>query len=163
MQKLEMLSLTENNMTNAANLCHLTALQSLNLSSNSINSTSDILPIVKNKSLIEINLCDNPIKKNRKFRQLLILSSPSLLSINGKDVTTFEREFTISLSIRKPKPVESNPVLPESVYFPVTAVPHLPPYASQYRDLLLHQMATSGTKQFVINPDPAIAEEEQQQ
>jgi hypothetical protein len=86
------------------------------------------------------------IEKPFKYRQELICNCDKLESINGKSVSKFEREFTTKLSTRKIKKVSKKEVA-QVQDVGDKPIPHLPPFASQYRysliylrDLMLQQV-----------------------
>ncbi|KAJ3240515.1 hypothetical protein HDU78_002276 [Chytriomyces hyalinus] len=112
--------------------------------------------------LRSLNVNANPVAGIVKFRQKAILAGQCLETLNEKDITSVEREFLFNMHSAKQKAKslktkgshkQPSPVEPKGPHiFALTMlgnpehnkpVPHLPPYASQYRDLILHQIATS--------------------
>ena len=83
-----------------------------------------------------IVLTGNPLK-DRYLRQKLIRSNSSLQCINGKDISEVERVFTERMG--KLKKVVKKTVVEEPIQG-TKPIPHLPPYATQYRDLILQQI-----------------------
>lgn len=84
-----------------------------------------------------IVLTGNPLK-DRYLRQKLIRSNSSLQCINGKDISEVERVFTERMG--KFKKVVKKPIVEEPIQVNPKPIPHLPPYATQYRDLILQQI-----------------------
>ncbi|KAI9335995.1 hypothetical protein BDR26DRAFT_804640 [Obelidium mucronatum] len=103
------------------------------------------------ENLQSLNITGNPIANILKFRQKAILASPSLVTINEKDISPVERDFLVNMETAKKqrsktgrnRPQQSMaPVDPHAAHiFALTMlgnhdqkpIPHLPPYASQYR------------------------------
>jgi hypothetical protein len=88
--------------------------------------------------LSKIITTGNPIQ-DRYIRQKLIQSSSSLENINEKDISKVERVFTERLKKIKKPSVVKKPVVVEKLIIP-KPIPHLPAFASQYRDLYLHKL-----------------------
>ncbi|KAI8826390.1 hypothetical protein BJ741DRAFT_668138 [Chytriomyces cf. hyalinus JEL632] len=112
--------------------------------------------------LRSLNVNANPVAGIVKFRQKAILAGQCLETLNEKDIPSVEREFLFNMHSAKQKAKSlktkgthklPSPAEPKGPHiFALTMlgnpehnkpVPHLPPYASQYRDLILHQIATS--------------------
>ena len=88
----------------------------------------------------------NPFTSNIRLRQRIILASESLSSFNDKEITHIEREFLRNMMIAKSKRSNKSSEGPMSRYPAQTEeegedkpIPHLPPYATQYRDLIIQQ------------------------
>jgi hypothetical protein len=134
---LKVLTCTQNLIHDLQPLQSLESLQDLDLSDCDLTNAEEICEVIRTM----VNLQNITVKcdslKDRYLRQKLIRSSASLECINGKDVSDFEREFTMKLGkVRKvAKP------LPEDIVITTKPkpIPHLPPYATQYRYLHLIQ------------------------
>lgn len=82
----------------------------------------------------------NPIQ-DRYVRQKLIRSCSTLESINDKDISEVERVFTERLGkIKKAPPAPKNPIQKPRVAPIVKPIPHLPAFASQYRDMYIQKL-----------------------
>jgi hypothetical protein len=76
---------------------------------------------------------------DRHLRHKVILASSNIQWINDKEVTFLERKFLSKMnSTKRAKPKRT---AEEVIDLRPQVIPHLPPYASQYRDLMLHQIA----------------------
>ncbi|KAJ3356433.1 hypothetical protein HDU83_001224 [Entophlyctis luteolus] len=144
---LRCLTTSGNKIRSIRSLSGLVALESLDASKNNLQSWE----------LISLNCASNPISNTLKFRQKAILMSACLENLNEKPISTIEREFLYNMDTVKKqrakkqkgvtKPLDAN----GQQIFELTMVgnldekpiPHLPPYATQYRDLMLHQIAMS--------------------
>ncbi|ORY53574.1 outer arm dynein light chain 1 [Rhizoclosmatium globosum] len=113
-------------------------------------------------SLVSLNITANPVANILKFRQKVILASQTLTTLNEKDISSIEREFLYNMEsakkqrsktgkTRQQNIIPSDPNAPQIFALTMLGnpdhkpIPHLPPYASQYRDLMLHQMASAAT------------------
>ena len=82
----------------------------------------------------------NPIQ-DRYIRQKLIRSCSTLESINDKDVSDVERVFTERLGkIKKSPPAPKKSTQKPSGPPVVKPIPHLPAFASQYRDMYIQKL-----------------------
>ena len=74
---------------------------------------------------------------NIRMRERLVLCSESLECLNGKDIPQVERKFVKNLSQvkrkRKSQPKASKQEFNLLVVDNAKPIPHLPPYATQYR------------------------------
>ncbi|EGF81830.1 hypothetical protein BATDEDRAFT_23483 [Batrachochytrium dendrobatidis JAM81] len=89
------------------------------------------------KSLSSLQIANNLIR-DRYLRQKLILANSMLRSIDGKDVTQTEHEFLCRMEAqrftRSKLSTQPKQTLHEQLEEPQShPIPHLPPYASQYR------------------------------
>ncbi|KAJ3256796.1 hypothetical protein HK103_005170, partial [Boothiomyces macroporosus] len=101
------------------------SLKTLSLNQNEILNLQDL-----KGNLERLN---NPIKDRRIRQRLVVLG---LQVINDKPVSEKEREFAIGMS--KYKRVEK--IVLKTEFVRQNVIPHLPPYATQYRDLILQKM-----------------------
>ncbi|KAJ3273465.1 hypothetical protein HDV01_004385 [Terramyces sp. JEL0728] len=128
-ENLKSLSLNQNEILNLAELEG--NLESLFISDCGLKDSTVITKISKN--LKEINYTNNPLKDRRLRQRLAVLG---LEIINDKPVCEKERDFAIGMS--RFKKIEKIVLKSEAVKQNV--IPHLPPYATQYRDLILQKM-----------------------
>ena len=134
---LEKLSCTGNNLENITILGFLQELQTLDLSNNSITDMDLVEEVAMQcKNLNTLKITENRLN-DRYLRQKLILANFALRSINGKDVSDTERAFLVKLEgskvARSKAPSKAaTPMTPQQDLGPVP-MPHLPPYATQYR------------------------------
>jgi protein phosphatase 1 regulatory subunit 42 len=128
---LRVFTCTENQIHDLRTLQYLHSVRELDLSACEISNSDDLCETIT--TLINLHTvtvkCDS--LKDRYLRQKLIRANNSLECINGKDVSEFEREFTTKLGKLKKAPKTSSaeittPAKPK-------LIPHLPPYATQYR------------------------------
>jgi hypothetical protein len=88
------------------------------------------------ESLLMLNIQDNPVTQVLKFRHWVAKHSMSLLSLNGKEITEMERKYIKRMDSVKhliPTVLEPLPETPQHFL-----IPHLPPYATQYRYSFLY-------------------------
>ncbi|KAJ8324648.1 hypothetical protein QVD99_002669 [Batrachochytrium dendrobatidis] len=141
---LTTLTATCNNMANVSCLGVLNNLQNLDLRGNVIQDTDELEILVERcKSLSSLQIANNLIR-DRYLRQKLILANSMLRSIDGKDVTQTEHEFLCRMEAqrftRSKLSTQPKQTLHDQLEEPQShPIPHLPPYASQYRDLILQR------------------------
>ncbi|KAI8893459.1 hypothetical protein BC833DRAFT_608295 [Globomyces pollinis-pini] len=142
LNNLKSLTLTFNRIEKIDELRYVTNLETLDLSNNSIESIAELDFMLEGlENLQSISVKQNPLK-NLKLRQRMILIGHSLNCINDKEVTDTEREFTVKMSSVKPRKKREPSDTSDRIQLDVKPIPHLPPYATQYRDLMLQQMQT---------------------
>ncbi|KAL9655537.1 hypothetical protein ABK040_002204 [Willaertia magna] len=98
LQNLNILDLSNNHMNEIINIKDLNNLNILDLSKNNLQNLNEILFILENnKFLNNLNLLNNPICNDYKFRDFIILNSSIELNIlNNLEITNYQREFLIS-------------------------------------------------------------------
>ena len=87
------------------------------------------------KHLCRLKIANNPISTNIRLFEKLVIASDSLESINDKIVTNNSRIFIrnkIKIKTSK-KSNQSNLETDKTQTFSPKPIPHLPPYATQYR------------------------------
>ena len=92
--------------------------------------------------LTKIAVAGNKIQ-DRYVRQKLIQHSSTLENIDEKDISASERIFTERLGkVKKAKEAKKPLFFEKSPALPVNPkpIPHLPAFASQYRDLYLQKL-----------------------
>ncbi|KAH6562930.1 hypothetical protein BASA50_007455 [Batrachochytrium salamandrivorans] len=142
---LKCLTATGNNMSRIQPLGYLQNLQRLDIRGNLIQDVEELDSMLLGcKSLTTLLIANNPIN-DRYLRQRLILASSSLCTIDDKKITDTERLFLHRMEASKSARAKltSNKmqvtVKEEPPNNQDRPYPHLPPYASQYRDLILQQ------------------------
>ncbi|KAI9017552.1 hypothetical protein BC832DRAFT_588811 [Gaertneriomyces semiglobifer] len=159
---LEQLSLAHAGVQEVALLSRLRRLERLDLTGNAVYSVDELEFVVSScLRLSTLDVGENPIMKDNpaKVRQRLMLASPALACLNGKDIPDVERTFAKNMLQAKEARLayESRRASLDPASQPSDAkeklrvagdqgnvdkpIPHLPPYASQYRDLILEQLA----------------------
>lgn len=95
--------------------------------------------------------------KNVKIRQMVVAASESLNQFNNKTITPTERSFLMSMKRanrnsvnKKKKSATGDEKSMKGLTYPI---PHLPPYASQYRDLMV-SYASAASSNSLINRIP---------
>ncbi|KAJ3371962.1 hypothetical protein HDU91_004736 [Kappamyces sp. JEL0680] len=139
-QSLKTLTIAHNSVDSLSSLRCLQMLEQLDVSNNAIANMETVEELAAAlEQLRSITVKDNPLS-DRYLRQKLIRACSSLQSINGKDISDTERVFTERLQkvakTAKPKTV----VRPSLKPFEPKPIPHLPPFASQYRDLYIQKL-----------------------
>jgi protein phosphatase 1 regulatory subunit 42 len=143
---VKQLSLIQCNLADIQELSLLKELQGLNLSNNKIKSIDQLEDVVCNlKKLKELQVLNNPITSNIRLFERLVVASDSLKTVNDKNISDNTRSF-IRQKIRVKTlkvPVKTSKMSLETGRRSPKPVPHLPPYATQYRDLLISQIASA--------------------
>jgi protein phosphatase 1 regulatory subunit 42 len=143
---VKQLSLIQCNLLDIEELSLLKELQGLNISNNKINSIDQLEYVVCNlKKLKELHVLNNPITSNIRLFERLVVASDSLETVNDKRITDNTRSFIRQkIKVKTPKvSVKTPKVSLKTGSRSPKPVPHLPPYATQYRDLLISQIASA--------------------
>ncbi|KAG5460434.1 MAG: hypothetical protein BJ554DRAFT_7516, partial [Olpidium bornovanus] len=75
-------------------LRNLDGLQHLDLSDNNIRSWEDVSELLeRSKNLRSLCIAGNPVSRNLRYRQKIILLSSSVSTVDNKDVNAVERQF----------------------------------------------------------------------
>jgi Leucine-rich repeat (LRR) protein len=127
---LKQLTCTQNNISNLSPLKKLTGLEGLDVSDN-LNTADNICDVICSMVDLKNIIVKSSNLKDRYLRQKLIRSCPSLECINGKVVSEVEKVFTQRLG--KLRKVEKPKTVPIAIDEDAKPIPHLPPYATQYR------------------------------
>lgn len=124
-------------------------------------------------SLRKLYLTGTPLNSALKFKQYITLACEGLEVLNNKEITVREREFLVKMHManakRKCQPntstssisisssittrnTEQQAMFLSSATSPtsIEVLPHMPPYASQYRDLILQQTAVQQNRTNVL-------------
>jgi hypothetical protein len=83
--------------------------------------------------LLHLYLAGNPVSSNRRMRETLVLKSESLESINGKAIPSVERMFLRNRESVRLRPKKKPQLIERIMEEKDVIIPHLPPYATQYR------------------------------
>ncbi|KAJ3411022.1 hypothetical protein HDV05_002887 [Chytridiales sp. JEL 0842] len=179
---LKVMTATGNKIHDVSPLAFLSELTDLDISHNSIAGWTELEYMLAGcVNLTTLNVDVNPITRSIiKFRQKVILASPSLVCLNEKDIPQVERDFLCNMQTARRKSQvhrasqnhhgskdsllklsgSSSTLFSEhsSGLYPTATsslagmelhsdepkpIPHLPPYASQYRDLMIHQVTAA--------------------
>ena len=80
----------------------LTELETLSIKNNYISDMNELTDmLVCLQKLKSLAIVGNEVTKVKKYRDMIILSSASVETIDGKDVTKQERQFILKLSVLK--------------------------------------------------------------
>ncbi|KAJ3395032.1 hypothetical protein HDU84_004490 [Entophlyctis sp. JEL0112] len=173
LEKLNELHLSGNKLKFITGLTHLKSLEILHVDNQRCEeslifdrvSMDSVGPTLRLVALESLDASKNNLQSWEELQYLLrswqqqkaILMSACLENLNEKPISTIEREFLYNMDTVKKqrakkqkgvtKPLDAN----GQQIFELTMVgnldekpiPHLPPYATQYRDLMLHQIAMS--------------------
>jgi hypothetical protein len=139
--KLTQLSLIGCNLQDIKELSLLKDLQGLNISNNSIISMNQLEYLVYNlPKLYKLQVLNNPITSNIRLFETLVAASDSLECVNDKNISANTRIF---IRQKKKTRIFQKPTLLKDGRRSPKPIPHLPPYATQYRDLLISQLASA--------------------
>jgi hypothetical protein len=98
------------------------------------------------KSLKTLDMLNNPIiPQLTNLRRNIILASSTINTFNGRNITVTERACLVNMErakrkIKHQKSIPGVDVGEEEEQGLGGVVPHLPAYASQYRDMIIHQL-----------------------
>ncbi|KAI8615062.1 hypothetical protein BC830DRAFT_1229291 [Chytriomyces sp. MP71] len=161
---LKVLTAAGNHISRISTLAELAELEELDISRNNVSELEEVQHVLRCcLQLRNLNMNGNPASSILKFRQKAILASSSLETLGEKDIPAVEREFLINMQSSKQRlklmkakgqtgsAVPNDPNAPQIFALTMLGnpehgkpIPHLPPYASQYRDLMLHNIALQG-------------------
>ncbi|KAJ3053221.1 hypothetical protein HK097_004773 [Rhizophlyctis rosea] len=157
------LTLSENTLASIAPLTSLTELERLDLGNTNVINVDEMSTLVLCcPKLTSFNIAGCPIgpRDYIMLRQKLILAGPALVSLNDKEITDNERVYVQNMaqarSRRQSLASTSSKLGEKSDQLDFQCkwdqkegevpLPHLPPYASQYRDMILHQLAVADSE-----------------
>lgn len=182
-QSLRILSLSNNHIHSQSLLMlhPLSQLTALNLSSNVLTDVPSLTALLHElHHLQELDIRDNPLPKNVKIRDALVLACASLVTLDGKGILSTEREFLYRLHLKKngrlksEKPITTKPTVgpkpPAFPYMPRTLsqknVPNVrtqvpPRTAEQELRQLLKMRRLGSTKGLGLQGEDATVEEEE--
>jgi Leucine-rich repeat (LRR) protein len=86
------LYLSHNKVTSLIYFKEISTLLLLDLSHNEINSIIEVLHLSSNKSMQSLTLIGNPLSSHSRYRQLLMLSLPSLTELDCSKIPLTEKE-----------------------------------------------------------------------
>ena len=108
------LYLSHNRITSLVCFSEISTLMVLDLSHNQINSIIEILNLNSNKNMESLTLIGNPLASHSRYRQLIMLSLPSLVELDCSKIPHNEKDGYsqchqgISLEIARPHAILSN-------------------------------------------------------
>lgn len=159
---LKILKLANNNIKHILPIAHCELVTELGLDNNNIQDWKELSMVLQFcTNLTKLDIFQNPVAQGIKFRQRVILQSPNLATIGDKVINETERIFlqnmefvqqqnrkrqleneskTISRRESEENMLANHQDIIDAVWKPI---PHMPPYASQYRDLMVHQIASA--------------------
>ena len=134
LQSLKYLSLIQCQLINIETLSLLQDLRNLNLVNNNIDSLNQLELVVSScKKLKDLTVTLNPISSNIRLFERLAVSNESLETINDRKITQNSRIFMKNkMKIKKSKKTLVHSIVKTGRTSP-KPLPHLPPYATQYR------------------------------
>jgi len=101
---LFVLNTQKNNLTDATQFAVLHQLEKLDLSLNHITQFEQVGSIFQDGACMNMTVLEvkgNPVDKQHKFRDYVVLMSPSLNILNGREITQTERQFLVNREAAK--------------------------------------------------------------
>ncbi|KAI9103326.1 hypothetical protein DFS34DRAFT_608297 [Phlyctochytrium arcticum] len=156
---LRYLTIAGNGIEDISGLYSLSELVELDVSSNQVSDAKQFEILLRSCPwMVNLSTQENPAVRlgpPAKFRQRLLLASKSLECLNNKDINPIERKFLENmeqaqrarrLSRHSISSTAAHDAVMSSLGVGSTAheekpLPHLPPFATQYRDLMLQKIA----------------------
>jgi Leucine-rich repeat (LRR) protein len=92
LSSLSQLYLSHNQITSLSSLSEVSTLTCLDVSHNYINSVIEVMNLKNNKKMTSLMLIGNPLASHSRYRQLAILSLPSLEELDKSIVSEGEKE-----------------------------------------------------------------------
>ena len=86
------LYLSHNRISSLQYLSEITTLQALDLSHNFVNSIIEVMHLKPNKSMASLTLIGNPLASHSRYRQLVMISLPSLDELDCGAIPNSEKE-----------------------------------------------------------------------
>lgn len=111
---LQVLNTAKNNLTSAAQFQVLIALDSLDLSMNDITSFDEVGTLFADgccSRMYKLEMQGNPVDKQHKFRDYVTLMSPTLVVMDGREITQTQRQFLINREAAKARTRARQPVV----------------------------------------------------
>ena len=103
-ESLQVLNTQKNNISEISPLRYLRGLEKLDLSMNNIDSFEEIGSLFRHDGCANISAIEtkgNPIDKQHRFRDYVIMMAPSLAALNGREITHTERQFVMNREAAK--------------------------------------------------------------
>ena len=101
---LRVLNAQKNNISEPSQLATLRALDRLDLSMNRITSFEEIGALFGDDACMNMTTLDmreNPVSKQHKLRDYVALMSPTLSTLDGREITQVERRFLVNREAAK--------------------------------------------------------------
>jgi protein phosphatase 1 regulatory subunit 42 len=98
-ESLQVLNVQKNNMSEISSLRYLRYVEKLDLSMNNIDSFDEIGSLFRHDGCANISALEtkgNPIDKQHRFRDYVMMMAPSLATLNGREITHTERQFVMN-------------------------------------------------------------------
>ena len=96
-EALRELRLEGNGLRSLANLGPLPGLHSLHLSFNRISDVAELECLSELKSLTELSVSNNPVSRKQLYRATVVLRCEVLRHLDGREITTDERDHVTAL------------------------------------------------------------------
>lgn len=97
MRGLRVLALAANGLTSTDGLGGCKGLETLDLAKNELNSLAAVSAVLNASPMKELDLRGNAISDSRQHLDAIIVSSPALTHLNGRELTKSERPYLQSL------------------------------------------------------------------
>ena len=117
-ESLQVLNVQKNNIAEVSPLRTLRYVEKIDLSMNNIDSFEEMGTLFRHDGCANITALEmkgNPIDKQHRFRDYVIVMAPSLASLNGKEITHTERQFVMNREAAKQQArgrADSDPAAP---------------------------------------------------
>jgi len=111
-ETLCVLNAQKNNISQPSQLAVLRGLQRLDLSMNNISSFEEIGALFGDDACMNMStleLRNNPVSKQHKLRDYIALMSPTLSTLDGREITQVERRFLVNREAAKARSRNRNP------------------------------------------------------
>ena len=92
LHSLRELRMEENGLRSLSHLSHLTRLHALHLTCNRVVDVAEVEKLVAHPELYELTLMSNPVTRKQVYRPMVLRHCPGLKFLDGKEVTTEERD-----------------------------------------------------------------------
>mmetsp|Transcript_7080 Transcript_7080/g.11147 ORF Transcript_7080/g.11147 Transcript_7080/m.11147 type:complete len:408 (-) Transcript_7080:218-1441(-) len=103
-QSLLVLNTQKNNITQPSQFRILANLERLDLSMNKITSFEEVGALFADGCCMNMGVLEtkgNPVSKQHKFRDYVVIMSPTLYLLDGKEITQTERQFLVNREAAK--------------------------------------------------------------
>lgn len=103
-ESLGVLNTQKNNLTDASIFAPLQFLERLDLSMNHITTFEQVGALFEEGGCMSMQVLDmkgNPVDKQHKLRDYIVLMSPTLAVLNGREITETERQFLVNREAAK--------------------------------------------------------------
>ena len=97
---LRILDLANNDLETTEGLAGCKSLVSVNLAKNRLGCLASVAPLLSAAPLDELDLRDNPVSAERQALDAVIVASPTLGRLNGRELTPSERPYLQQLHMR---------------------------------------------------------------